>query len=236
MRDENLARITNHTIGIKSPVYLVYKYLQQDLKQAIEDHAKGDVFDIGCGNKPYESLFRNKGKYTGCDIVQSSENKVDIICTVDNIPLDANQFDTVISTQVLEHVVDHDKMLAEAYRLLKWGGKIILTAPMVWEHHEVPHDFFRFTRFGLIHIFEKAGFRIIQVKANGGKWALIGQMLQNVIVSSTSSKKNIFRKFLKIVHKYIFKYIINIAFAGLEKIDKDVDFITLNFLVVAEKT
>jgi len=51
---------------------------------------------------------------------------------------------------------------------------IILSAPIVWEHHELPYDFFRFTRYGMQYIFEKAGFEIVEIKANGGKWANAG--------------------------------------------------------------
>jgi len=126
-------------------------------------------------------------------------------------------------------------MLQEAFRLLKPGGKIILTAPMYWEHHEVPYDFFRFTYYGLEYLFKKTGFNIIEIKANGGKWALTGQTIQNNIRSSFINKKGFKRKLLKIFY-FIFriKWLINISFAILEKIDKD-EITTLNYLVVAEK-
>jgi SAM-dependent methyltransferase len=235
MREENLERLTELKTSINDPIYLIYKFLFQDIQDAVNQYAKGDVLDIGCGNKPYEKLFKNIGKYIGCDIVQSSDGKVDVICSVTDIPLPDNQFDTIFSTQVMEHVDDHLKMLQEAYRLTRKGGKIILTVPMAWQHHEIPHDYFRFTKYGLTYIFEKAGFKIIKIKANGGKWALLGQLTQNIFISSTRGKKSIFRKFIGLLYKAGMKHIINIWFGFLEKIDKDEDFITLNFLVVAEK-
>lgn len=235
MRDESLLRLSYISTSIKDPIYLHNKFLFKDVTKAIREYAHGDVLDIGCGNKPYFPIFSNIGKYVGCDIVQSSDNKVDILCNVTEIALPDEQFDTVFSTQVLEHVAEHSKMLDEAYRLLKKNGKIILSAPMCWQHHEVPYDFFRFTKYGLIHLFEKAGFKIIKIEANGGKWALAGQMLQNVIMSSTRGKKGIVRALFRLLHKYCLKYLINMTFGYLEKTDKDEEFATLNFVVIAEK-
>src|ERR1044072_2775068 len=155
MRVENLERLNYFKTNIADPNFLHFKYLFRDVTAAINEHATGRVLDIGCGNKPYELLCSNITSYTGCDVIQSSEHKVDLLCVSTNIPLPDESFDTIFSTQVLEHVEDHSKMLEEAYRLLKPGGKIILSAPMVWEHHETPYDFFRFTRFGLDYIFKK---------------------------------------------------------------------------------
>lgn len=215
--------------------YLTHKFLFADIKDAVEQYATGNVLDIGCGNKPYESLFKNITGYTGTDIIQSSDQRVDVLCNSMDIPLQDGQYDTLFSTQVLEHVEDHLKMLQEGFRLLKSGGHIILTAPMAWEHHEVPYDFFRFTRYGLTYIFEKAGFEIKYIKANGGKWAFLGQMAQNVLASSLKNKKGVLRKILYIGYRYCYKYLLNIKYAILEKLDKDDAFITTNFIVVAIK-
>ncbi|MBE2289865.1 MAG: methyltransferase domain-containing protein [Chitinophagaceae bacterium] len=235
MREENLNRLTTLETRISDPIYLHNSTLFRDVAAAISEHGKGDVIDIGCGNKPYQHLFKNKGKYVGCDIVQSSDMKVDVLCSVTDIPIEDKQFDTVFSTQVLEHVAEHSKMLSEAFRLLKNGGTIILSAPMCWQHHEVPYDFYRFTKYGLQHLFEKAGFTSIEIKANGGKWALLGQMAQNTIMSSTRGKKGAVRAFFRFVHKYFLKYVINLLCSYLERVDKDEEFATLNFVVVAKK-
>lgn len=234
-REENIQRLKFFKAGINDPNYLIYKNLFADLENAISRFAAGNVLDIGCGNKPYESLFKNITKYVGCDIVQSSDKKVDVICPATEIPLEDGTFQTVFSSQVLEHVADHQKMLNEASRILKKGGMIILSAPMVWEHHEMPYDFFRFTRYGMKYIFEKAGFEIVEIKANGGKWAMLGQMTQNIILSSTQRRKGIFRKLFRLMHLAFMKLLINLFYSTLEKLDKDDQFFTTNFVVVAKK-
>ena len=235
MREENLARLNYFRTNVTDPNFLHFKYLFRDVKEAIDNHARGNVLDIGCGNKPYQPLFDKAASYYGCDVIQSSEHNVDLLCLSTDIPLPDESFETVFSTQVLEHVEDHLAMLKEAYRLLKPGGKVIVSAPMVWEHHEVPYDFFRFTRYGLMYIFERAGFVNIDVKPNGGKWAALGQMKQSILQSSLKGKKSLARKLLYLLYRYFYKYLINIKYYLLEEIDKDEDFITINFVVVATR-
>ncbi len=236
MRAENLPRLNYFKTNITDPNYLHFTFLFRDVSAAVSQYGRGAVLDVGCGNKPYEPLFSAAESYYGCDVIQSSEHKVDLLCLSTEIPLPDNSFDTVFSTQVLEHVEDHQKMLSECFRLLKPGGHIILSAPMVWEHHEVPYDFFRFTRYGLQYIFEKAGFEEIIIKPNGGKWAAFGQLRQNILISSLKGKSGILRKLFFIFYRYGLKYLVNVYYMLLERIDKDEDFLTLNFVVVATKS
>lgn len=235
MRNQDVKRLTGVRTGLSDPDYLVYKFLFRDLKTAIHSHGRGAVLDIGCGNKPYEGLFGQATSYMGCDIVQSSEQKVDVICPSTSIPLKDASFDTVFSTQVLEHVEDHGKMLSEAFRLLRPGGNLILSCPMMWPHHEVPYDFFRFTRYGLEYLFKQAGFVDVNIQQNGGKWATIGQLRQTVWSETVRKDKKLWRRFLFLFYKYGLKYLLNIRYSILESMDPDDDFITLNFVVTARK-
>lgn len=234
-RTEHLSRLNYTTTSINDPYYLEYKYLFADLKNAVAQFAAGDVLDIGCGNKPYFHFFDGKiSSYTGCDIIQSDKNLVDILCPATEIPLPNDSKDTVFTTQVLEHVADHKKLLSEAFRILKPGGHLILSAPMCWEHHEVPYDFFRFTRHGFEYLLSEQGFETVVIQANGGKWALVGQVFLNSIRSSFE-KKSWKRSLIKGWY-FLFriKWLVNVFFGWLDKVDKD-ESATLNFVVVARK-
>lgn len=232
---EKLKRLTVPKTSLNDPYYLEYKFLFADLKNSIHKYAKGDVLDIGCGNKPYLCFFEDRiSSYTGCDVVQSSEGLVDILCLATEIPLEDNSKDTIFTTQVIEHVADHRKMLAEAYRILKPGGHIILSGPMAWEHHEMPHDFFRFTRYGFEWLLKQQGFTDIQITPNGGKWAMVGQLTLNSIRSSFEKKTAIRKMLFALFFLLRVKWLINVLFSFLENADKDYS-ATLNFVVTAKK-
>ena len=229
-------RLTEPKTSLNRFDYLVHHYLFRDLKVAIHNYATGVLLDIGCGNKPYRKWMLEKDCIiTGCDIEQSSEKLVDIICPATSIPLHDETFDTVFSSQVLEHVADHGQMLDECNRLLKPGGYLIISAPMFWEHHEVPHDFFRFTRFGFKHLLTKRGFEVIQIKANGGKWALLGQAKLCNYNSFFIRHKSIVARFFRFLYFALhIKALVNITYRWMDKMDYD-DNSTLNFVVVAKK-
>jgi len=177
-----IQRLQKYEARITSSDYLVYKPLIDLLVKNIRKHAFGSVLDIGCGNKPYKDLFEsNIDAYIGCDVVQSDLNLVDVICEANNIPLDSETFDTIFSTQVIEHVADHNGLVSEAFRLLKPQGKIIISGPMYWHLHEEPHDYFRFTKYGFEYLLAKHGFSDICIEPCGGKWALTGLVMMHAI-------------------------------------------------------
>lgn len=181
MRESGISRLSTFHVPRTEGTYLTRKPLLLALQKAIATYAKGKVLDIGCGNKPYKPLFNNISEYIGCDIVQSDQQAVDVICEANKIPLESETFDTVFSTQTIEHVFDHQGLVSEAFRLLKSNGYFIVSGPMYWPLHEEPYDFFRFTKYGFTQLMTKAGFEVVEVNENGGKWALLGQVLIHVL-------------------------------------------------------
>ncbi len=223
MRTENEIRLADYNKIDKADLYyLVYKPLIRDLENSVKKYAGTRVLDLGCGNKPYEAMFSGIAKeYVGCDVVQSNMNKVDVICEATKIPLPDASFDTVFSTQVIEHVEDHQAMVKEAFRLLKPGGHFIVSGPMYWHLHEEPHDFFRFTKHGFKYLLEKYGFTVIEILPNGGKWALMGQVILHT-VSARLVRIKLYRRFVNTVFSYLDKRFYN-------------DFNTMNYVVVGKK-
>ena len=230
-----MARLSDLKIGKGARDFLVMHFLIQDLEEAVSQFATGAVLDIGCGNKPYEALFAGKiTSYTGCDVVQSDKNKVDVICPATQLGFEARTFDTVFSTQVIEHVDDPGKMLTEANRVLRQNGLLILSAPFCWELHEEPYDFYRYSKYGLSAMLEKAGFEPISIQANGGKWAAVIQLQLNIIYSEFASKKIGSRLLKFLFTKLGFTTLFNSAGLWLDKRSPDA-LLTLNYVVVAKK-
>ena len=230
-----LPRLKGITVKKKNPDYIHLYFLMRDIKYAIDKYAKKDFLDLGCGNKPYKDWYQLlTNSSTGCDAVQSCENVVDTICLASSLPYANESFDTVFSTQVLEHVFEQQQMINEAYRVLKSNGTVILTVPFTWELHEEPYDFFRVTKHGLKEMFEKAGFEIEYIKANGGKWAAMFQMMINMIYS-TFKFKTFKSKLLKIFFLELkLTWLINQLAIWIDKKYFD-DSWTLNYIVVATK-
>lgn len=234
MRSENSARLANTNIGRSDVHYLHYKYFHEALFSAISKFATGRLLDIGCGNKPYENMLKNNTtEYIGCDIVQSSLHKVDVLCPADNIPLGSATFDTVFSTQTIEHVENHQGLVNEAYRLVKPGGYFIVSAPMYWHLHEEPYDFFRFTKYGFTYILKNAGFEVEEINANGGAWATAAQSFIHALLLSKSN--NFFIQTWRFLFLRLRLYwIINIFFSWLDKADYNPRN-TMNYVVIGKK-
>lgn len=117
----------------------------------------GRLLDFGCGGAPYTSILP-AAEYFRAD--QSMMDDFDYLIandgTLPEVPNDS--FDTVLSTQVLEHVPDPQKYLREAWRILKPGGTLILSTHGTFSDHPCPDDFWRWTQQGLEHLLNDTGF------------------------------------------------------------------------------
>jgi len=147
-----------------NPFYFARKAIYNNIK-LYSKNITGTTLDIGCGSKPYASLFANS-KYIGMDIEVSghkhTDSHIDVFYNGTEIPFGDNSFDSIVCFEVLEHVFNPDVFLKEANRVLKPGGMAIFTVPFIWDEHEQPYDYARYSSFGLKSLFEKNGFKICE--------------------------------------------------------------------------
>jgi SAM-dependent methyltransferase len=143
------------------------------------DPASTVLIDLGCGDMPYRTLWMPRiAAYVGCDL--PGNEFADLPIDSDGlVPLPAEHADLVLSTQVLEHVDDPQAYLAEARRLLKPSGTLILSTHGVWRFHPQPGDFWRWTSAGLRRQVEAADFRITRFRGILGPAATGLQLLQD---------------------------------------------------------
>jgi SAM-dependent methyltransferase len=147
-----------------NPFYFARKAIYNNI-QIYAKNITGVTLDIGCGSKPYATLFPTE-KYIGMDIKvtghKHTDSDIDVYYDGTNIPFDDEYFDSIVCFEVLEHVFNPDVFLKEAYRVLKTGGKALYTVPFIWDEHEQPYDYARYSSFGLKSLFKKNGFTICE--------------------------------------------------------------------------
>ena len=222
-----------------SPVKIASELLWRKLAEVAEKYAKGDLVDIGCGTKPYEPLFIPYiSRYFGVDWHATSDahygsaTRADLFADCTDTKLAGESFDTLLSTQVMEHIYDTRAYLLECKRLLKPGGVGIFTIPLVWETHAEPYDYFRFTRFSLERLFQEHGFIIEQMEPLGGAYATLIQM--KIVSLYCRPLENLPYRVIRKLRNLLLIPIQNILALSLDKAFWN-DKLCLNYAVIVRK-
>jgi SAM-dependent methyltransferase len=174
--------------GAADWVDLQLEHVVQSLAR-LAPRTRGRLLDVGCGDKPYEQIFRPYvDEYLGIEhrptfhvTSAASRDKADIHYEGKTLPFPDASFDTVLSVQVLEHTPEPENLLAEMARVLKPDGLLILTAPFSFRLHEEPHDYFRFSRHGLEELCARSGLVIEELSPHGNLWSLLGHKLNSYL-------------------------------------------------------
>lgn len=146
-------------------------------ESAIRRYARGALLDLGCGKAPLYGVYRPLVSMVTCaDREQSLHGSdfVDVPCDLESaLPFADRTFDTVLATDVLEHVPDPFLFWREVSRVTAPGGHVILGVPFLYWLHEMPHDHYRFTSFSLERFCLENGFEVRLIEAYGGSVAVV---------------------------------------------------------------
>jgi SAM-dependent methyltransferase len=162
--------------SVFSKNWLVHRIVHKRMG-SVAGRARGILVDVGCGSRPYEAMFVDRvDRYIGLDLNPDryGSGEIDVVSDSTALPVATDSVDTVLSNQVLEHLREPGIAVDEMARILKPGGVAIITAPHIWGVHEEPHDYYRFTQFGLRYLAERAGLRVEAVDALAGFWVTTG--------------------------------------------------------------
>jgi SAM-dependent methyltransferase len=160
--------------------------LDAALRPAIREHAVGRVLDAWCGQRPYRGLLESfSDRYESLDVTRRFPDQT-YVSDIQAMPtVTSSRYDTVICSEVLEHLPRPLDALREICRVLRPGGKAIITVPYLGRLHEEPHDFFRYTIHGLRYLIEEAGLSIVRIDVIGSTFSFIGHQASTLLVAGS---------------------------------------------------
>ena len=191
------------------------------------------ILDAGAGEARHRKCFR-RGRYIALDAGSGDPawdySNLDIRGHLESIPLRARSVDHILCLVVLEHTRDPRCVLAEFSRVLKPGGTLVMIVPFLWEEHQPPHDYFRFTRYGIRALLEPLPFRVTLVRPMGGFFLLCARRCVNLLGFFQGGWRWLFFVLLAPFFGFIFP----IALYFLDRLDRKNEF-TLGFQVRAAR-
>ena len=148
--------------------------LDKLLKTQFKRLKKGTVLDVGSKTSPYKKIIPHD-RYLRLDI--DASNKPDICCDLHLLNSHDNSFDTIIATEVLEHLYDPQKAIDNIHKTLKKDGTCILSTRFAHEYHPGPFDYYRFSSDGLKHLFRN--FDNVEIFHHGNRLHVIWMLINS---------------------------------------------------------
>jgi len=172
-----------------NPFYFARRELHAAMRELGPQLAER-VLDVGCGDRPYEKLVGAQA-YVGLEIdtpESRARGKADAYYDGRSFPFEDGAFGGVLCNQVLEHVFEPEAFVREIARVLADGGRLLLTVPFVWDEHEQPRDYARYSSFGLKSLLEKHGFRLLQQRKTAADVRALFQLVNAYLYKVTVTR------------------------------------------------
>jgi len=227
------------SIAYKLPRFLRRHILhfEVEIEDAVRTFARAlpqsaRVLDAGAGEGQYAHHFA-KTRYTGVDLGVGDQrwdySKLDAIADLTALPFPSGAFDAAVHIVTIEHLREPQEAIREIARCLRSGGELLIAAPLEWEVHQAPHDYFRYTQYGLEHLLNGAGMQVTEMRPAGGYFRLLARRLLNGLQFFTGGLRWLLfplAAFLLIPPALILPF--------LDSLDRDRNF-TLGYLCKARK-
>lgn len=168
------------------PLHLARRLLWTAVQERTH-YASGRLLDVGCGVQPYRRLFEQRvARYVAMDFEPIV--RVDVRGDGLALPFRSAAFETVLCNEVAEHVPDPFRLMSEIERVLKPGGTLLLTTPQTWGLHHEPHDYYRYTRYGLHYLARQSGLEVVELRPTCGLWATLAQRLADTVIYTYAAR------------------------------------------------
>jgi SAM-dependent methyltransferase len=175
--------------AVPTPVRKWVQHFETSIDQAVAAFAaslpaRARVLDAGAGEGSYSHHFA-KQRYCALDLgigdAAWNYSRLDVVGDLENLPFRDAVFDACINVVTLEHVREPAAVVRELARSLVPGGRLLLVAPHEWEEHQQPHDYYRYTRYGIAYLLESAGLTDVSITPVGGFFRLLSRRLLNAL-------------------------------------------------------
>lgn len=206
------------------------------------------ILDAGAGELQYKKycshlnyVSQDLGRYDGLgdgkglQTKKWDNSKVDIVSDISNIPEKSSSFDAILCTEVFEHLPEPIKAIKEFSRLLRNGGKLILTAPVCSLTHFAPYYFYNgFSKYFYEKHLKESGLKVTELAFNGNWFDYMYQELNrcDYMVRNYTNTNVVGRLVLKII-----MHTASLPFMFCSKKDKgSSELLSFGIHIVAEKT
>jgi SAM-dependent methyltransferase len=172
---------------LQVPSRLVADIVAQHYQAYLKKYASGNLIDLGCGKVPLYGVYKDYVENSICVDWDNTLNKnpfIDYHCDLNQrLPFGDKQFDTILLSDVLEHISEPEKLWLEIARIIKPGGKLIMNVPFFYKIHEMPHDYYRYTEYALRRFAQNCGLKVLLLKSMGGVPEILSDLMAKTIFS-----------------------------------------------------
>lgn len=212
-------------------MFRIKKITRQRMHVFLSKHATtAKIIDLGAGDNYYQSLFPNK---LNLDI--DPARKPDLVGDVYKLPLEDNSVEGLLSVDVLEHLAYPQRAVDEMYRVLKPGGKLILITRYIFPIHDAPEDYFRYTKYGLCHLFSQ--WRIESLEEETTSFESLAVLLQRLVLQAKYKANRLVKLFLLLLIgvMFILNHLMKKEFGNIKQTIKEKNILTSGYYLIAYK-
>lgn len=216
---------------ISRKIGLTSKITRGHLEKFIKKHQNnGLTLDIGCGKSPYAKFFPNR---IGVDI--DKKKNADVVASIYQLPFKEEKFDNILCIEVLEHLYFPEKAIKQMQRVLKRKGILILTTRFLFPLHDVPNDYYRFTKYGLKYLFKD--WQIIKLEEETNTLETFSVLLQRIAYQCKGWLLEPLKLFIFLIAKIIplFSFLIKKEYGDISKTKLETNIMTSGYYLIVRK-
>ena len=231
LQQRYLSLLSRHTTAAERATFSpALKARYEALLPRIQQHVRGTFIDLGCGQTPFRPWIEPRVEVYHTLDIQPREGLTYVADLTQMPQVPSQTYDSAICLDVLEHTPRPWMALKEIFRILKPGGTLILSVPHLSRIHEAPHDYYRFTYWGLQVLLKDAGFTVQEIHPFGGLFTFLGHQVSLFLLAATA-----FAPLIGPLVRWLNRYLALPLWQGLDRLARTPSLFPLFYVVVAHK-